>query len=109
MSTHNAQVALWDEIVVTLIRPWKIDVQGQEFTFNALTCIDPVSNLVEIVNIDNKSADHIVNQSVNVWFSRYPSPNSCIHDNLGKFIGHEFQSLLDHNSIKLVLTIVKNP
>ena len=50
-----------------------------------------------------------MDQFANVWLSRYPSPNRCIHDNGGKFIGHEFQDLLASNSIKPVPTTVKNP
>ena len=38
----------WYEVVVDLIGPWTLNVQDQELEFNALTCIDPVSNLVEI-------------------------------------------------------------
>ena len=109
LPARNAQVAPWDEVAVDLIGPWKIEVQGREFTFNALTCIDPVSNLVEIVRINNKSSAHIADQFANVWLSRYPSPNRCIHDNGGEFIGHEFRALLDQNAIKAVPTTVKNP
>ena len=90
MPARNVQVALWDEVAVNLIGPWKINVQDQEFTFSALTCIDPVSNLVKIARINNKSSNHIADQFANVWLSKYPSPNRCIHDNGGKFIGHEF-------------------
>ena len=74
-----------------------------------LTCIDPVLNLVKIVRINNKLADHVADQFANVWLSKYPSPNLCIHDNGGKFIGERFLDLLEANSIKSVPTTVKNP
>ena len=106
---RNAQVAPWDEVAVDLIGPWKIEVQGREFVFRALTCIDPVSNLVEIIRIDNRSSQHVSDQFANSWLARYPSPNRCIHDNGGEFIGHEFQTLLTQNAIKAVPTTVKNP
>ena len=96
-------------MAVNLIGPWKIQVNGRTFVFSALTCIDPVSNLVEIIRINNKSADHILDQFSNVWLSRYPSPNRCIHDKGGEFIGHKFQDLLAANAIKPVPTTVKNP
>ena len=73
-----------------------------------LTCIDPVSNLVKIVRINNESSAHIADQFTNVWLSRYPSPNRCIHDNGGEFLGNEFCDLLDQNFIKHVLITVKN-
>ena len=49
----------WDEVCVDLIGPWKIEIQGREIEFNALTSIDPVTNLVELVRIDNKTSHHI--------------------------------------------------
>ena len=110
LPARNALVAPWDEVAVDLIGPWKIQVDGRTFVFNALTCIDSVSNLVEIVRINNKSSNHIiVDQFANLWLSRYPSPNRCVHDNGGEFIGHKFQDLLAANSIKPVPTTVKNP
>ena len=84
-------------------------MQRREFTFNALIFIDPVSNLVEIVRINNKTSQHISDQFSNTWLARYPSPNRCIFDNGGEFIGHEFQTLLNQNGIKPVPTTVKNP
>jgi len=47
-----------------------------------------------MIRINNKSSQHISEQFANVWLARYPSPNRCIHDNGGEFIGHEFQTLL---------------
>jgi hypothetical protein len=46
----------WYEVAVDLIGPWTLQVHGQEIEFWALTCIDTVSNLVEVVRIENKSA-----------------------------------------------------
>ena len=109
LPARNALVAPWDEVTVDLVEPWKIQVDGGEFIFNTLTCIDLASNLVEIVIINNKPADHIADQFANVWLSRYPSPNRCVYDNGGKFMGHEFLNLLAGNSIKSVPRTVKNP
>ena len=50
---HEAPLAPWDEVAVDLIGPWKIEIQGQEFIFNALICIDPVTNLSELIQIAN--------------------------------------------------------
>jgi len=49
----------WHEIACDLIGPWKVDVCNQLRTFSALTIIDTVTNLVEIVRLDNHLAAHI--------------------------------------------------
>ena len=106
---RNPQVVPWDEVAVDLIGPWKIEVNGREFIFLALTCIDPVTNLVEIIRINGKSSAHVAQQFENVWLSRYPRPNRCVHDNGKEFIGIDFSEMLARHGIKGVLTTVKNP
>ena len=49
----------WSEVMVGLIDPWKIETNGEDIYFNALTCIDPVTNLVEIICIENKTSNHV--------------------------------------------------
>ena len=44
-------VAPWDEVAVDLIGPWKIKINGKMFVFNALTCVNPITNLVKIIRI----------------------------------------------------------
>ena len=54
LPTKGALVAPWYEVAVDLIGPWKVKVGEQELVFQALTCIDTVSNLAqEVVQIDN--------------------------------------------------------
>ena len=77
--------------------------------FRALTCIDPVSNIVEAIRIKDKTSKHIAEQSANCLLSRYPRPLKCIHDNGGEFIGWNFQELLSQYGIKSKPTSVKNP
>ena len=43
------------ECSVNLIEPWMIQVQDRPYEFNALIMIDTVSNLVELVRIDDKT------------------------------------------------------
>jgi hypothetical protein len=45
----------FEECVVDLIGHWTIQVQEKPYEFNALTMIDTVSNLVELVRIDDKT------------------------------------------------------
>ena len=92
-----------------LIGPWKIRVQGIEIEFNALTCIDPVTNLVELTRINNKTSAHVATKFEQVWLSRYPRPPACIHDNDGEFISEAFQRKLEQHAIKSVNTTSKNP
>eukprot|EP00957_Ditylum_brightwellii_P044319 3362573-Ditylum_brightwellii.AAC.1 len=64
----------WDEVAVDLIGPWRMQVNGQEVEFNALTCIDPVTNLVEMIRLDNKTSGHVARQFENIWLARFPRP-----------------------------------
>ena len=93
----------WNEVAIDLIGPWKIKVRGKVVEFNALTCIDTASNLVELIRIDNKTAAHIKSKFVQSWLSRYPRPIRCVHDRGGEFIGQEFQWLLITFSVKFIL------
>ena len=66
MPPRNPQVVPWDEVAVDLIGPWKIEVNGRKSIFLALTCIDPVTNLVELIRINGKSLAHVAQQFENV-------------------------------------------
>jgi len=106
---RQASLVPWEAVAIDLIGPWKLTVAGQEITFNALTCIDPVTNLVELVRIEDKTASNIARQFENLWLSRYPKPVRCIHDNGGEFIGREFQLKLAQHGIHDAPTTSRNP
>ena len=91
---RHANLVPWEEVMVDLIGPWKVKVNEQDIYFNALTCIDPVTNLVEMIRLENKTSNHVAQQFENCWLNRYPRPNKCIHDKGGEFIGPKFQGLL---------------
>ena len=99
----------FDEVAVDLIGPWSFKLNNQVIQFQALTCIDPVTTLAEIVRIDNKTSAHVSNRFENSYLARYPRPLRCIHDNGGEFVGPEFQHVLVMNGIKDVPTTVMNP
>jgi hypothetical protein len=80
----------WCEVVVSIMGLWTMLVHGQEMEFSALTCIDPVSNLVEIARLENRSAAHVGMIFKNTWLARYPKPDCCMYDNGGEFIGTNF-------------------
>jgi transposase InsO family protein len=106
---RNAKLMPWDEVAVDLIGPWRIYIGGNELGFNALTNIDPVTNLVELIRIDSKTSHHVARQFQNSWLARYPRPNKCIHDNGGEFTGEEFCMLLAQHGIQNRPTTSKNP
>ena len=49
----------FEECAVDLIGPWPVNIHGKEHVFLALTMIDPVTNLTELVMVDSKESDHI--------------------------------------------------
>jgi hypothetical protein len=97
------------QVSLDLIGPWVLRIGDESMSFHALTIIDLVTNLVEIVRLDNKTSDHVAMHFVNTWLARYPKPVSCVHDQGGEFIGWGFQAMLDRYDIKSRPTTSKNP
>ena len=90
-----------------LIGPWIVQVRGKPYEFSALTVIDTVINLVELVRIDDKTSDNVARKYAQCWLARYPWPQRCIHDPGGEFTGIEFQTLLEKCHIKDACTSAK--
>ena len=59
----------WEEVTTDLIGigSWKVKVNGRQFEFNGLKCIETGSNLVELVWIKNKTAEHIHYKLMQSW------------------------------------------
>ena len=106
---RNISEMPWQDVAVDLIGPWRIPINDRLYEFNALTCIDPVTNLTELVRIDSKTSEHVRMKFEQCWLARYPWPRNCIHDNGGEFTGWEFQELLQTLGIKDVPTTSRNP
>ena len=53
-----------------------------------------MTNLVDIVRIEQKTSHHIKQKFAQSWMAQYPWPKRCVHDNGGEFIGWEFQEFL---------------
>ena len=106
---RDVQGQPFTDVAVDLIGPWNIEIEGQTYEFNALTCIDPVTNLTELTRVDRKTSRHITRKFEQTWLSRYPWPRNCIHDNGGEFTGWEFQQLLQRTNIKDKPTTSRNP
>ena len=62
-------------------------MNGMEITFQALTIIDTVTNLLEIIRINNKTSENVAQQFSNCWLACYPWPFRVVCDNGGEFIG----------------------
>jgi hypothetical protein len=92
-------IAPWEEVTIDLIGPWEVKVNSRTVEFNALTCIDTASNLVELIRVDDKTATHIHDKFTYCWLCHYPQPIRCVHDKGCEFISSSFQWLLEMFSI----------
>lgn len=106
---REAQTLPWREVAVDLIGPWTLNIRGIETSFRALTIIDTVTNLVELVRLDNKTSAHVALCFENTWLARYPRPLFCTYDQGGEFIGWPFQQLLQRHGIHGQCASWKNP
>ena len=109
LAPREANAHPWREVAVDLVGPWKITINNVETEFRALTIIDTVTNLVELVRIDNKTSEHVAMHFENTWLSRYPMPRSITYDQGGEFIGRPFQQMLARHGIQARPTTAKNP
>ncbi len=71
---QEVRITPWEEVAINLIGPWKVKVDGQQVEFNALTCIDTASNLVKLIHVDNKTAEHIRDKFTQSWLCWYSCP-----------------------------------
>ena len=109
LPSRIAQALPWQEVHIDLIGPWKIKFQGDTYSFYALTCIDPATGFPEAERISNKTAMHVGLKFENIWCSRYPRPNICVHDPGPEFKGDDFQAVLRRLRITDKCTTVRNP
>jgi hypothetical protein len=109
--THPRQANLlpWEEVAMDLIGPWTVKLPNKTYEFMALTCIDPVTNFPDAIRLRNKTASHVGMQFENLWLSCYPRPVCCIHDCGTKFMGADFQQILQRSGIKDVTISFRNP
>ena len=108
LAAREVIIVPWHTVLVDLIGPWTTLVNGQELEFKVLTIIDTVTNLLEIVRIDNKKSRNIAQLFANIWLSQYLWPAQIIHDNGREFIGYEFQDMMRSLGITSKPTTVKN-
>jgi len=109
LAPKEAPLLPWREVAVDLIGPWEIDIADTKVSFRALTIIDPVTNLTEIVRIQNKSAAHVAQLFEQAWLARYPMPQDIIYDQGTEFTGQHFQQMCHRNNITTHPISSKNP
>jgi hypothetical protein len=56
---HEVRSILFEECAADLIGPWTVQVRGRPYEFMAPTAIDTVTNLVELIRIDNKESNTV--------------------------------------------------
>jgi RNase H-like domain found in reverse transcriptase/Integrase zinc binding domain len=105
---RNAKLLPWEEVACDSIGPWTITAGGRQYKFKALTTIDTVSNLCELIRLDRADSTEAGNKFEHSWLFRYPKPERCIHDN-GPEFGFGFLNKLETWGIKDVPTTSRNP
>jgi RNase H-like domain found in reverse transcriptase/Integrase zinc binding domain len=64
---QEAGLLPWSEVAVDMIGPWTLEVSDRTEKFSALTIIDLVTNLVEIVCVNSKTTAATTAHRVNMW------------------------------------------
>jgi transposase InsO family protein len=111
LPAREAKSVPWEQVHVDLIGPWNIKVKGHKkpVQFIALTCINPVLNLLEVGTVNNKTSEQVTKTFKHLWLSHYPQPRTCMHDFGPEFIAHKFQTVLEDTGIGLRPTSARNP
>ena len=100
LAPREDPIAPWSEVHVDCIGPWTVAINNVKLRFEALTCIDPVTNLVEISCFQGpKTSETAKALFKNQWLAHYPCPIRIVHDNGPEFTGHDFQFPLDYVGI----------
>ena len=67
LAPREAPIAPWSEVHVDCIGPWKVQVPSSKpIHFYALTCIDPVTNLIEIIRFEGPPLLRRLNPSLRI-------------------------------------------
>ena len=73
LAPHQAPIAPLSEVHADCIGPWTVTVNNVKLRFEALTCIDPITNLVEISRFPGpKTSENAKALFKNHWLAHYP-------------------------------------
>ena len=106
------RIAIAAPVHVDCIGNWRFEVSKSVVSnLCALTMIDPITNLLEIVHLPRAApnAETVMQAFENTWLSRYPKPMTIISDHGAEFIEHEFPQKLLEAGIRFKLVSVHNP
>ena len=60
LPTRDVRTASWGKVDTNLIGPWKVQTRTERiYEFSALTSIDRVTGLAELIRIDKKTSEHV--------------------------------------------------
>ncbi len=70
LAPRDVRTSPWEQVDVDLIGPWRITTStNRTYEFLALTCIDRVTGLAELIRIDNKESSHVADKFEECWLT----------------------------------------
>ena len=89
----------WYEIAIDTTGQWTVVINGTLTPLYAVTIIDTVTNLTELISVTSPKAKLAATALEQGWLHHYPRMVRCIHDQGPEYQGHEFQLLLKKQGI----------
>ncbi|CAB9499057.1 Inherit from COG: Retrotransposon protein [Seminavis robusta] len=105
---RDATAMPWQEVHCDTIGPWTIELRQRTLTFNAMTMVDPCTNLLEIVPIMRRTSEEGARVVEDTWFARYPRPKKVVTDN-GPEFKLEFIAMVKKNGAVHRYSTPRNP
>ncbi|CAB9531086.1 Inherit from COG: Retrotransposon protein [Seminavis robusta] len=105
---RDATAMPWQEVHCDTIGPWTIELRQRTLTFNAMTMVDPCTNLLEIVPIMRRTSEEGARVVEDTWFARYPRPKKVVTDN-GPEFKLEFIKMVKKNGAVHRYSTPRNP
>ena len=59
MPGRDVNIRLCHEVALDPIGPWSIEIRDRWYEYNALTSIDLVTNLVELIRVNTNNSEQI--------------------------------------------------
>ncbi len=84
---QEARSIPFEECATDRIGPWTVQVCGKPYEFKALTAVDTVTNLVNIIRVDDKESKTVATKFAHCCLTRYPWPQRWVHDTGTEFTG----------------------
>ena len=94
LTPHDVPCIPWLEAHVNLIGPWELKSQGVAAKFWAMTIIDPVTNLIEIVGVTSTKSTEDAHTFKNTWLSWCPKLDKVVTDNGPEFNSNDWEFML---------------